>query len=70
MADGTNEVGALKAEALARDKWRGGDTELKPEDTPGHTLPASGAGTSGDQANQRSGAGGPAPLSGTMVPPD
>jgi hypothetical protein len=59
--------GPLKAEALARDKWRGNDdTFLRQEDAPGHTLPESERDRATDEnAGRRSGA-----VSGTILPPD
>ena len=59
--------GPLSSEALKRDEWRGGATELKPEDAPGHTLPESERGAA-DPDDDR--ADGPNPLGGTMLPAD
>ncbi len=61
------QQGPLSSEALKRDEWRGGSTELKPEDAPGHTLPAS---ESGAAAGDGSGGEKPNRIAGTMLPPD
>lgn len=67
MDDKEDSEGPLKAEALARDKWRGdGGTLLSEEAAAGHTLPES----ERDRATQngvrkRAGA-----VPGTIPPPD
>ncbi len=55
----------LRAEALARDKWRGGATNLTQDDAPGHTLPESDAGSTADDESSAAGA-----ITGTLRPPD
>jgi hypothetical protein len=68
MDDHDNKEGPLKAEALARDTWRGdGGTFLDESDAPGHTLPES----ERDRATQGgSGKKGSGAVSGTILPPD
>ncbi len=55
--------GPLGSDELAKDAEEGG-AMLRPEDAPGHTLPES------EAAAEPSGARGPNPLGGTMLPPD
>lgn len=64
-----NGEGPLKAEALARDEWRGGETFLDESDAPGHTLPESErdrARLKGGGGDQGSGGG----TAGIVPPPD
>ena len=63
---GEGEEEPLKAEAAAREGWRGSEPAPKPE-APGHTLPAS-----EDQDERVEGGGGDAPSGppGTIRPPD
>jgi hypothetical protein len=68
MDEDNQEEGPLKAEALARDKWRGdGGTFLDEKDAPGHTLPESerDRATRGGSGRKGSGA-----VAGTILPPD
>ena len=69
MADKKDEgtQGPLSSEALKRDEWRGDGAPLKSGDAPGHTLPESESAAT-DAGEDR--ASEPAPLSGTMLPPD
>lgn len=62
--DGDDGEGPLKAEALARDEWREGETVLDEGDAPGHTLPES----ERDRARMKSPGGGGS--AGPMGPPD
>ena len=66
MDDGEKDEGPLSSEALKRHEWRGGGTSLKPDDAPGHTLPESESEGAAEDGSQ----GQPAPLAGTMLPPD
>ncbi len=58
--------GPLSSEALKRDEWREGATELSEEDAPGHTLPESERGA----ASSGSGRKGSGAVAGTILPPD
>ena len=59
--------GPLSSEALKRDEWRGGETQLRQKDAPGHTLPES----ERDGAAQEGGDGErPGLVSSTILPPD
>ncbi len=58
--------GPLSSEALKRDEWREGATELTEEDAQGHTLPESERGA----ASSGSGRTGSDGIAGTILPPD